>query len=82
MTPIFVDIAPRLDERSADQATGKLRDKFKGVGHAIGNAVGSDLGQELTREVGNALGGWDAVGASLLKCSLASRCHAGPVRAR
>jgi hypothetical protein len=38
---IYVDVAARLDEKAADQATGKLRDKFKGVGKHIGDAVGS-----------------------------------------
>jgi hypothetical protein len=53
---IYVDVAARLDEKTAEQATGKLRDKFKGAGKTIGDALGSDLGQALTKELGDALG--------------------------
>jgi hypothetical protein len=36
---IYVDVAARLDESTAEKASGKLRDKFKGVGKHIGSAT-------------------------------------------
>ena len=53
---IFVDVAARLDEKSADQTAGRLRDRFKNVGKSIGDAVGSELGQSVTHEIGDVLG--------------------------
>lgn len=36
---IWVDIAPRLDEREAERSVDKLRDKFRDASHSIGDSL-------------------------------------------
>jgi hypothetical protein len=48
---IAIDIVPQFDEKAAEEATGKLKDKFKGVGKTIGDALGSDVGEGLAKNV-------------------------------
>src|SRR5581483_1694799 len=59
---IYVDVAARLDENSAERATGRLRDKFKDAGGKIGDAFGSAFSRNAadtlsneTDRIGNAL---------------------------
>lgn len=61
---IYVDVAARLDEASAEKATGKLRDKFKNASKGLGKALGSDI----TREIGEML--WDAGGDEVKKAGV------------
>lgn len=53
---IFVDVKAQFDERSADEVTGRLRDKLKdgvrGTGKAISDVLHSELAQDLGRSIG------------------------------
>jgi hypothetical protein len=41
---IYVDVAARLDEASADKAVDKLRDKFSHAGDSIKDSLSGALG--------------------------------------
>lgn len=54
---IYVDVKLQVDDASAEEASTRLRDRFKGVGSKIGSAVSSDLGKSLTHELGSSIRG-------------------------
>lgn len=72
---IWIDVAARLDERSADEVEGKLRGKFSHVGDSLkdslagavkglGSTIHDVLGDQLQDSLSGALSGreWDNLG--------------------
>lgn len=52
---IYVDVAARLDEASAEKVTGRLRDKLKDGARGAGKAISDVLHSELAEELGRAV---------------------------
>ncbi len=61
---VYIDVAPRVDERAAEDAGRKVRDKVKdgtkGLGKSIGDVLHSELGDTLNKAVGPTIHDWAA----------------------
>ncbi|TDH48487.1 hypothetical protein E2F47_23510 [Mycobacterium eburneum] len=58
---IFVDVVPKLDESAADEAVGKLQDKFKDVTTSLGDNIKSSMSGAME----DMSGAWNRWGTDL-----------------